>query len=236
MNTLWIALLLSGLLPCFALAGNRPVGRSFVTRSEVLAQHGMACTSQPLATQAALDILKQGGSAVDAAIAANAVLGVVEPENCGVGGDLFAIVWDAASGKLHGLNASGRSPRSLSLAELKAREIDGHKLETLPERGVLTVSTPGCVDGWVELQRKFGKLLLRDALAPAARYARDGFPVSEVIATEWANSSAVVSNQPGFAAVYLPNGRAPRKGEVFRNPDLASTYEKIATLGRAGFY
>src|SRR6266545_574079 len=125
------------LLALHSSAVDRPVGHSFSTRSEVLAQHGMACTSQPLATQAALDILKQGGSAVDAAIAANALLGVVEPENCGVGGDLFAIVWDASSGKLHGLNASGRSPRLLGLAELKAREIDGHKLETIPERGVL---------------------------------------------------------------------------------------------------
>lgn len=236
MKAPWILSCALLMVPCFGISENRPVGRSFVTRSEVLAQHGMACTSQPLATQAALDIIKQGGSAVDAAIAANAVLGVVEPQNCGIGGDLFAIVWDAASGKLHGLNASGRSPRSLTLAELKSMEVEGKKLEKLPERGVLTVSTPGCVDGWVELHNRFGKLLMRDVLTPAIRYARDGFPVSEVIADEWANSSAVVSNQPGFAAVYLPNGRAPQKGEVFRNPGLASTLEKIAMIGRAGFY
>lgn len=224
------------LVPCLGNSENRPVGRSFVTRSEVLAQQGMACTSQPLATQAALHILKQGGSAVDAALAANAVLGVVEPHNCGIGGDLFAIVWDAATEKLYGLNASGRSPRSLTLAELKSKEFEGKKLEKIPDRGVLTVSTPGCVDGWSELHRKFGKVLLRDVLNPAIGYARDGFPVSEVIANEWANSSVVVSNQPGFAAVYLPNGRAPRKGEVFRNPDLASTLERVASIGRAGFY
>jgi gamma-glutamyltranspeptidase/glutathione hydrolase len=193
-----------------ASAGNRPVGRSFVSRSEVLAPNGMACTSQPLATQAAVDILRRGGSAVDAAIAANAVLAVVEPHNCGLGGDLFAIVWDEASGRLHGLNASGRSPRSLTLADLKTKEIDGQRIEALPERGVLTISTPGCVDGWNELHRKFGKLLMREILTPAARYARDGFPVSEVIANEWANSSAVVSNQPGFARVFLPMVRIPQ--------------------------
>src|ERR1051325_4739934 len=154
MNAPWIVSLLCGLLPCFALAGNRPVGRSFATRSEVLAQQGMACTSQPLASQAALDILRQGGSAVDAAIAANAVLGVVEPQNCGLGGDLFAIVWDAASGRLHGLNASGRSPYALTLAELKAKLVDGKKLETIPERGPWAVSVPGCVDGWFGAPRK----------------------------------------------------------------------------------
>ncbi len=236
MNTLWIALLLSSLLPCFALAGNRPVGPSFVTRSEVLAQHGMACTSQPLATQAALDILKQGGSAVDAAIAANAVLGVVEPENCGVGGDLFAIVWDASSGKLHGLNASGRSPYALTLAEFSAKEIDGKKLETVPERGPWSVSVPGCVDGWFELHRKFGKLPIDRLLASAIGYAGEGFPVSDVIANEWANSGALVTNQPGFSAVYWPNGRAPRKGELFRNAGLASTLKTIASEGRDGFY
>src|SRR5688572_24451709 len=236
MKAPWILSCALLLVPCLGNSENRPVGRSFITRSEVLAQHGMACTSQPLATQAALHILKQGGSAVDAAIAANAVLGVVEPHNCGVGGDLFAIVWDAATKKLYGLNASGRSPRSLRLTDLKSKEIEGKKLERLPERGVLTVSAPGCVDGWAELHRRFGKMLLRDVLNPAIGYARDGFPVSEVIANEWANSSAVVSNQPGFAAVYLPNGHAPKKGEVFRNPDLASTLEKIASIGRAGFY
>src|SRR5262245_51758369 len=198
-------------------ADNRPVGQSFVTRSEVLAQHGMACTSQPLASQAAIDILKQGGSAVDAAIAANAVLTVVEPQNCGVGGDLFAIVWDAASGRLHGLNASGRSPYALTLAFLKEQELEGKKLEKMPERGPLSVSVPGCVDGWFELHQKFGKLQMSRVLAPAIRYAREGFPVSEVIADEWASGSAHVTNQPGFSSVYLPEGRTPVKGEVFRN-------------------
>jgi gamma-glutamyltranspeptidase/glutathione hydrolase len=187
------ALLSFALIPSLAFADNRPVGRSFVTRSEVLAQHGIACTSQPLATQAALDILKLGGSAVDAAIAANAVLGVVEPMSCGIGGDLFAIVWDTTSGRLHGLNASGRSPRALTLAMLKANEVEGK----IPERGPLSVSVPGCVDGWFELHSKFGKLPMRDVLAPAIRYARRGFPVSEVIANDWANGAVNVTNQRG---------------------------------------
>ena len=230
------ALLWFVLIPSLALADNRPVGRSFVTRSEVLAQHGMACTSQPLATQAALDILKQGGSAVDAAIAANAVLGVVEPMSCGAGGDLFAIVWDTASGRLHGLNASGRSPRALTLSMLKTNEVEGRRIEKIPERGPLSVSVPGCVDGWFELHGKFGKLSMKDVLAPAIRYAREGFPVSEVIANDWANSAVNVTNQPGFGAVYLPGGRAPAKGEVFRNPGLAATMERVAGGGREAFY
>jgi gamma-glutamyltranspeptidase/glutathione hydrolase len=234
MKALSYALLSVILMPFLTLAENRPVGRSFVTRSEVLAQHGMACTSQPLATQAALDILKQGGSAVDAAIAANAVLGLVEPMSCGVGGDLFAIVWDTASGKLHGLNASGRSPRTLTLAMLRTNEVEGKR--KIPERGPLSVSVPGCVDGWFELHGKFGKLPMKDVLAPAIRYAREGFPVSEVIANDWANATTNVTSQPGFDAVYLPDGRVPVKGEVFRNPGLAVTMERIASGGREGFY
>jgi len=213
---------------------NRPVGRAFATRSEILAQHAMACTSQPLATQAALEILRRGGSAVDAAIAANAVLGLVEPMNCGMGGDLFAIVWDAASHRLHGLNASGRSPASLSLAILKQQQANGKPLATIPERGPLTVSVPGCVDGWFELHRKFGKLPMPEVLAAAIRYAREGFPVTEVIAADWATGS--VSNQPGFQAVYWPKGRPPQKGELFRNPDLAATMEQLAKSGRDAFY
>jgi gamma-glutamyltranspeptidase / glutathione hydrolase len=212
-------------------AENRPVGKSFATRSEVLAQHGMACTSQPLATQAAVDILKQGGSAVDAAIAANAVLGVVEPMNCGVGGDLFAIVWDVKSGRLHGLNASGRSPHSLTLDHFRS-----NKIEKLPERGPLTISTPGCIDGWFELHTKFGKLPMAKVLEPAIRYARQGFPVSEVIANEWTGSAATIRDQPGFSGTYFVDGRAPEKSQLFRNPALATTLERIASNGRDGFY
>jgi gamma-glutamyltranspeptidase/glutathione hydrolase len=217
-------------------ADNRPVGRAFTTRSEVLAQHGMACTSQPLATQAALDILRRGGSAVDAAIAANAVLGVVEPMSCGIGGDLFALVWDASSKKLHGLNASGRSPASLTLAMLKRQEVDGKPAAAIPERGPLSVSVPGCVDGWFELHRQFGKLPMTEVLAPAIRYAREGFAVSEVIAADWATGSGAVTNQGGFRETYWPKGRAPLKGELFRNPQLAATMEQFGQGGRASFY
>ena len=213
-----------------ALAENRPTGKSFATRSEVLAQHGMACTSQPLATQAALDALKQGGSAVDAAIAADAVLVVVEPMNCGIGGDLFAIVWDAQSQRLHGLNASGRSPFALTIEHFRSNHID-----KIPERGPLAISTPGCVDGWFELHQKFGKLPIAKVLEAAIRYAREGFPVSEVVAHEWSGSTAL-ADQPGFKETYLINGRPPEKGQVFRNPALASTLERIAANGRDGFY
>jgi len=224
------------LLPFGLLAGNRPVGQSFVTRSEVLAQHGIACTSQPLATQAAIDILKQGGSAVDAAIAANAVLGVVEPMSCGIGGDLYAIVWDTASGRLHGLNASGRSPRQLTLQMLLTNEVQGRRIDKIPERGPLSVSVPGCVDGWGQLHARFGKLPLSTVLAPAIRYAREGFPVSEVIANDWATTAVNVTNQAGFNALYAPGGRVPQKGEIFRNPGLAASLERIASSGRDGFY
>src|SRR5687767_2465021 len=218
-------------LPFFSFASNRPVGKAFATRSEVIAQQGMACTSQPLATQAALDVLKQGGSAVDAAIAANAVLGVVEPMSCGIGGDLFAIVWDSKTAKLHGLNGSGRSPAALKLehfAELK--------LTAIPRDGPLPVSVPGCVDGWIELHKKFGKLPLSQVLAPAIYYANTGHPVSEVIAEDWERTPENSQKQPGFKETFMPNGRAPGKGEIFVNRGLGRTLERIAKQGRDGFY
>src|SRR5512133_3564925 len=158
-------------------AQDRITGRPFATRSEVIAQHGMACTSQPLATQAAIDILKAGGSAIDAAIAADAILGLMEPTGSGMGGDLFAIIWDAQTKKLYGLNASGRSPKSLTREILLSKG-----LKSIPSLGPLPVSVPGCVDGWFELHKKFGKLSMTQVLAPAIRYAKDGFPVSELIA------------------------------------------------------
>ncbi|MCK9641507.1 MAG: gamma-glutamyltransferase, partial [Prolixibacteraceae bacterium] len=154
-------------------AQDRITGRTFATRSEIIAQHGMACTSQPLATQVALDILKAGGNAVDAAIAANAVLGLVEPVSNGIGGDLFAIVWDAKNRKLYGLNASGRSPYDLTFEYFKK-----HGITRIPALGPLSVSVPGCVDGWSELHKKFGKLPFPDLLKPAINYAREGFPVT----------------------------------------------------------
>src|SRR5208283_5768217 len=160
---------------------DRITGRSFATRSEVIAQHGMVCTSQPLATQAGLDILKAGGTAVDAAIAANAALGLMEPVSSGVGGDLFAIVWDAKTHRLYGLNASGRSPLVLSYGQMQAELAKLHRT-TIPPFGMLPISVPGAVDGWSELHAKFGKLPLAQVLAPAIRYAEEGFPVSELIA------------------------------------------------------
>jgi gamma-glutamyltranspeptidase / glutathione hydrolase len=210
---------------------NRPTGKSFETRSEVLSQNGMACTSQPLATQAALDILKQGGNAVDAAIAANAVNTVVEPMSCGIGGDLFAIVWIEKENKLYGLNASGRSPKNLTLQTLKEMG-----LENIPVRGPLPVSVPGCVDGWFELHAKFGKLPMKNILAPAIHYAENGFPVTEVIASYWKGSENSLKDSPGFANVFLPSGSAPKKGEIFKNPALANTLKLIAEKGRDVFY
>ena len=218
------------IVPMAAMASDRSVGKTFVTRSEVIAQHGMAATSHPLATQAALDILKQGGNAVDAAIAANSMLALMEPTGCGLGGDLFAIVWDARTEKLHGLNSSGRSPYSLTLEDFKKLG-----LKKIPDRGPLSVSVPGAVAGWFALHEKFGKLPMRTILAPATRYAREGFPVSEVIAAAW-QGSLHLQEWPGFKETFLPGGRAPKKGEIFRNPLLANTLRKIAEGGRDAFY
>ncbi len=214
-----------------AQAYDRITGKHFASRSEVIAQHGMAATSQPLATQVALDILKKGGSAVDAAIAANAMLGLVEPTGCGIGGDLFAIVWDSKGKKLHGLNGSGRSPKAL-----KASHFEALGLDKIPSYGPLPVSVPGAVDGWFELHAKFGKLPMADILAPAIKYARDGFPVSELIAYYMDRSVSRIGQYPGFKETYMPNGRTPRKGEIFKNPGLAATYEKLASGGRDAFY
>lgn len=215
----------------FSHAQDRITGQPFATRSEVIAQHGMACTSQPLATQVALDILKAGGNAVDAAIAANAVLGLVEPTGNGIGGDLFAIVWDAKTQKLYGLNASGRSPYDLSLQIFKEKGIS-----KVPSHGPLSVSVPGCVDGWFELNKKFGKLPMHEILKPAINYATEGFPLTEVIAYYWKSNSRALENYSGFKEIYMPNGKAPAKGEVFKNPFLASTLTKIADGGRDAFY
>ncbi|MCS6806332.1 MAG: gamma-glutamyltransferase [Acidobacteriota bacterium] len=203
----------------------------FATRSEVIAQHGMAATSQPLATQIALDILKQGGTAVDAAIAANAALGLMEPTGCGIGGDLFAIIWDAKTQKLYGLNASGRSPRSLTLQHFQSLG-----LKQIPSYGPLPVSVPGCVDGWFQMHKRFGRLPMTTILAPTIKYARQGFPVSELIAYYWQGNATQLAKYPGFQETFMPNGRAPRKGEIFRNPDLARTLEQIAEGGRDVFY
>ncbi len=230
MNKISVSFLL--ILISFQLFGqDRITGRSFATRSEVIAQNGMACTSQPLATQAALDILKSGGNAIDAAIAANAVLGLTEPTGNGIGGDLFAIVWDAKSQKLYGLNASGRSPYELSLDYFKE---NGY--EKIPALGPLPVSVPGCVDGWFELHKKFGQLSMKEILSPAINYAKNGFPVTELIAHYWETNSQILKEYEGFKEIFMHGGKSPAKGEVFKNPYLANTYNLIAAQGRDVFY
>lgn len=227
-----VLLLFGGLSLAEDIPGfDRVTGMAHASRSEVIAPHGMAATSQPLATQIALDILKAGGSAVDAAIAANAALGLMEPTGCGIGGDLFAIVWDAENKELTGLNASGRAPALMTLDYFREQGLD-----SIPSFGPLPVSVPGAVDGWFELHGRYGRLPMKDLLAPAIGYARDGFPVSEVIAFYLQNSVKRIGEYPGFAETFMPNGRTPREGELFRNPRLANTYEMIAEGGRDAFY
>lgn len=215
----------------FTFAQDRITGKSWATRSEVIAQNGMAATSQPLATQVALDILKKGGNAIDAAIAANAVLGLVEPTGNGMGGDLFAIIWDAKTEKLYGLNASGRSPYDLKLKYFKK-----NGLTKIPAYGPLPVSVPGAVDGWFEMHGKFGSMDMQEILQPAIDYANNGFPVTELISWYMKQGAKNLQRFPGFKEVYMPNGRTPAKGEIFRNPGLASTLDKIARGGRDAFY
>jgi len=210
---------------------DRVAGRAHASRSEVIAPHGMAATSHPLVTQVALDILKAGGSAVDAAIAANAALGLMEPTGSGIGGDLFAIVWDAGKKELVGLNASGRAPRAMTLEYFQQNGID-----KIPPFGPLPVSVPGAVDGWFQLHERYGRLDMSDVLAPAIAYANDGFPVSEVIAHYFELNKSRISHFPGFKETFMPSGDVPKKGEMFRNPRLAATYGLIATKGRDEFY
>lgn len=220
-----------------APAADRVTGKPFATRSEVYAPHAMAATSHPLVTQIALETMRAGGSAVDAAIAADAALGLMEPTGSGIGGDLFAIVWDPKTKKLYGYNGSGRSPKALTLAEFQRRG-----LTDIPAHGPLPVSVPGCVDGWFALHDRFGKRSMADNLAPAIRYAREGHPVAETIAYYWGRSVPVLSKWPGFAEQFTVDGdvpgqrRGPRTGETWRNPNLANTLEKIARGGRDAFY
>jgi len=218
-------------LPFTAMCADRITGLPFATRSEVYAPQAMAATSHPLATQIALDVMKSGGSAVDAAIAANAALGLMEPTGNGIGGDLFAIVWDPKTRKLHGYNGSGRSPRSLTLAEFQKRG-----LTDVPPHGPLPVTVPGTVDAWFALHQRFGRKPIADDLAPAIRYARDGHPVHEVIAYYWNRSVPLLSKWPGYKEQFTIDGRGPRVGETWRNPNLANTLQKIADGGRDAFY
>ena len=217
---------------------DRITGRNFATRSEVLARHGMVCTSVPAATQVGIDILKRGGNAVDAAIAANATLGLMEPVSNGIGGDLFAIVYNAKENKLYGLNGSGRSPLGLSYDQMKSELAKLHR-DRIPPLGLLPISVPGTVDAWAELHKKFGKLKLSDDLAPAIRYAEEGFPVTDLIAYYWERSVPLYKNMPGgFLETYTLDGkgRAPAKGDIFKNPALAKSLRLIGEKGRDAFY
>jgi len=226
-----LSFIITILIPISVFCQDRVTGRDFATRSEVIARSGMAATSQPLATQVALDILKKGGNAIDAAIAANAVLGLVEPTGAGIGGDIFAIIWSAEKGKLYGLNGSGKSPRTL-----KFEYFQDNGYEFIPSYGPLPVSVPGCVDGWFEMHEMFGKLPMKDILQPAINYAREGFPVTEVIANALALGTEKLQEYPNIKEVYMPKGKAPSKGEIFKNPMLANTLEKISKGGRNEFY
>ncbi|MEQ9266587.1 MAG: gamma-glutamyltransferase [Balneolaceae bacterium] len=215
---------------------DREAGNMISTRSEVIAQRGMVATSQPLATQVGLQILKNGGNAIDAAIGANAAMGLMEPTGNGIGGDLFAIIWHQESGQLYALNASGRSPLNLSYDEmmeiLEEKEADG-----IPAYDLLSVSVPGAIDGWFTMHERFGQVSMEDILSEPIWYAENGFPVSEAISASWKRSARWLSRQPGaFKETFTFDGRGPEKGEVFKNPDLGNTFRLLSEQGRDAFY
>ena len=212
-------------------AYDRITGLPFATRSEVIGQNGMAATSHPLATQTAIDVLKSGGNAIDAAIAANAVLGLVEPTGCGIGGDLFAIVWDEKTNQLYGLNSSGPASKKMSIDYVKQQGF-----EKIPAYGALPVTVPGAVAGWSALHDKFGKLPFKNLFNNAIDYATNGFPVTELIAYYLERSSSVFKDYENFSSVWMPSGATPKKGEIFKNPLLAKTYQAIAKTNGQSFY
>ena len=212
-------------------AYDRITGLPFATRSEVIGQNGMAATSHPLATQTAIDVLKSGGNAIDAAIAANAVLGLVEPTGCGIGGDLFAIVWDEKTNQLYGLNSSGPASKKMSIDYVKQQGF-----EKIPAYGALPVTVPGAVAGWSALHDKFGKLPFENLFNNAIDYANNGFPVTELIAYYLERSSSVFKDYENFSSVWMPSGATPKKGEIFKNPLLAKTYQAIAKTNGQSFY
>ena len=233
LKTLLLLVLVVGVvLTCSVLAAERtPVAPGKVGRSAIIAQHGVVATSQPLAAQIGLDVLKKGGNAIDAAIAANAAIGLVEPMSCGIGGDLFAIIWDAKTQKLYGLDASGRAPFKANRQFFADRNhVD------IPTTGPLSWSVPGCVDGWAAMHQRFGSVPLEQLLEPSIRYAEGGFPVSEVIAGSWASSATGLASHPDSAKTYLIDGKAPEVGQLFKNPYLGKTYREIAKNGRDAFY
>ena len=210
---------------------DRPAKNPHQSRSVVIAKHGIVATSHPLAAQVGLDILKKGGNAADAAITASAMLGLVEPMSCGIGGDVFVIYWDNKTKTLYGLNGSGRSPHSISRKVFQDKGLD-----EIPINGPLSWSVPGCVDGWEMVRKRFGTLGFKDLLADPIKTAQEGFPVSEIIGRSWAGSRAALAEWADSARTYLPNGQAPRVGQIFTNPDLAWSYRQIAEHGRDAFY
>ena len=210
---------------------DRITGLEFASRSEVIATNGMAATSHPLATQTAISILKNGGNAIDAAIAANAVLGLVEPTGCGIGGDLFAIIWSADEKKLFGLNSSGPAPKNISINKLKQKG-----LEKIPPYGPLPVTVPGAVAGWVSIHKKFGLLEFNVLFNDAINYAENGFPVTELVSYYLERSSEIFAAYPNFKDVWMPNGKTPKKGEIFINKNLAENYKEIANTYGKSFY
>jgi gamma-glutamyltranspeptidase/glutathione hydrolase len=200
-------------------------------RSMTLARKGIVAAEQPLAAQAGVTILSQGGNAIDAAVAVNATMGVVSPMMCGIGGDLFALVYEAKTGKLHGLNASGWAAQGLTASVLKAQGAT-----SMPQTGIQTITVPGAVEGWHQLLKRFGRKNFQEVLAPAIRYAKEGFPVSELVADYWKSSEATLKKSASSARTFLPGGHAPGLGDIFRNPDLARSYEEISSRGRDGYY
>jgi len=230
-TSLLICLVLLPMIMTPQLPGDRPTPNPRSTRSVVMARNGVIATSQPLASAAGLQILQSGGNAIDAAVTAAAVLSVVEPTMNGIGGDLFAIIYDAETKTLKALNASGRAGAAATPAFFA-----GRKLTSIPYRGELSVSVPGVVDGWSELLAKHGTITMAQALAPAIGYARDGYAVAEVLAHQWADAEGTLARDPAAARTFLIAGRAPKPGEIFRNPNLAASLEAIAKGGRDAFY
>src|SRR5258705_8768110 len=200
-------------------------------RSMVISRHGIVATSQTLASQAGAQVLARGGSAMDAAIAANAVLGVTEPMMNGIGGDLFAIYWDAKTGKLYGLNSSGWAPQGLTIEHLKSKDVTA-----MPETGIDTVTVPGAVAGWNALHGRFGKLAWKEIFQPAIFYAERGYPVPELIQGFWEEYVPTISPDPESRRVFLPGGKPPALGQIFQNPDLAKALRLIADQGATAFY
>jgi gamma-glutamyltranspeptidase/glutathione hydrolase len=223
----WILMLAASAVP----GADRLEGEMFATRSIVYGENGMVAAAHPMAAQIGVDVLKNGGNAIDAAIAVNAALGFLEPTANGIGGDLFAIVWHEKSQKLYGLNGSGRSPLALT-----ADKVEPTDRGWIPLYNPYSWTVPGTVDGWFALHGKFGNMPMKDVLAPAIRAAEEGRPVPQVIANAWNRSARIFGDKPGFASTFLPNGKAPQEGEVFRNPDLAKSLRLIAEQGRDAFY